>query len=145
MEIGYAQIGGVSEEFNSVLNSLRDNTNLLFKGKFYGEDLHEIHVGVICVAPEYDHFFKVRKTKYKKEHTEYIKDGVKYSLSKNFEYDLKLNYSLYKTLKDKDLKERLVLEIFDSFQILKSKEITKKNIDFDRELFFSDLEKLKNI
>ncbi|WP_044171301.1 hypothetical protein [Flectobacillus major] len=145
MKIGYAQLGGVGEEFSSLLNSLADKTNLIFKDKFYGEDLYEIHIGVICVAPEFELFFKRRRPRYQKEQKEYVKDGVKYVLLKNFEYDLKLDYSLYKSLNGNELKEKMFSEILDSFQILKSTEIIKKIKHFDRDSFFKDLEQLRNL
>jgi hypothetical protein len=143
MEIGYAQVGGVGQEFNSLLNSLREKTKILFEDKFYGEDLFELVVGIVCVAPEFDQFFKVGKSKYQKERKEYIEEGVKYVLDRSFEYSIKLDYQLYRTLKGEELKENLFREIFNSFEIFNSPAIKKKIKDFDREAFFKDLDILK--
>ena len=145
MEIGYAQIGGAGQEFNSSLNSLREKSNVLFKDKFYGRDLLEIHVGIICVAPEYDNFFKVGRYKYQKERKEYIKDSVEYVIEKTFEYNIKLDYYIYKSLEGEKFKETLISEILNSFQILKTPAIIKKIEDFDRDLFLTDLETLRHI
>lgn len=145
MEIGYAQIGGAGQEFNSLLNHLREKSNILFKDKFYGHGLLEIHVGIICVAPEYDNFFKVGRSKYQKERKEYIKYNVKYVIEKTFEYNIKLDYSIYKSLEGDKFKETLISEILNSFQILKTPTIMKKIEDFDRDLFLTDLETLRYI
>lgn len=140
MKIGFAQYGSLNQEFNEYLSSLEEQINNLVKNESYGDDLKEIYIGIICVSPEFDSFFKVSKPKYQKDNKTYIKEGIKYELNKTFQYDVKLEFNLFKSLKGNDLKKEFVLVLFKSFDVFKSDNIKKKIKDFDSTTFLQDLE-----
>lgn len=97
----------------------------VYLGKFleqksYGSGLETFYIGIICVAPEFDFFFKVRKPKYKRGKEIFIQDGREYEQINALTYDIKLNYEEFI---DKDLvvsKELLKAYILDSFTLIDS-------------------------
>ena len=140
MKIGFAQYGSLNQGFDEYLSYLEEQINKLIKNKSYGNDLKEMYIGIICVSPEFDAFFKESKPKYQKDSKTYIKEGITYELNKTFQYDVKLEFSLFKSLKGDDLKKEFILVLLKSLDILKSENIKKKIKDFDSATFLQDFE-----
>lgn len=101
----------------------------LLKVNEYGTGLQTIYIGVICVSPEFDSFFKIRKPKYYKDKI-IIQDGRPYRLINTLTYDIKLNYEqvinaskdeLFKMLTDEVIKSLSDFEKINNFDIVKFK------------------------
>ncbi|MGQ9780608.1 MAG: Imm44 family immunity protein [Bacillota bacterium] len=93
-----------------------------FKDKDYGEGIKEYVIGIICVAPVFDSFFKIRKN---------------YTESKRLlEYDIKLDHAKFKKANNKEIYEMLRQEVLNSLGIVEELKIK----DFDLARFRADLE-----
>ena len=142
MKFGLAQYSNFSTEQSSLITNLSDLINDFLVDKSYGNDIKEIYVGIICVKPEFDQFFKTRKIKYHK--------GVKSFKSKIdkelivtedcLEYDLKFDYLEIGKLHGKDLIDVIYNSLIESVSELKKLK-TIKHFDFDS--FGLDIKKLK--
>lgn len=122
------------------INSFSNDMEDYFKKKTYGDDLIEIVIGIICVSPVFEAFFKPGKPKYIKE-----KKGVKseftkqeYDIEKCLTYDIKLDFETFKNFSEIEAKKYLSLEILKSLEII---EVMKSKIkDFNLINFKKDLE-----
>lgn len=113
----------ISEDLMSkafVIKDLSDRISKVFKEKNYDDGIKLLYIGIICVKPEFDFFFKIRK-KYSR------KDKV-------CEYDIKIDYSSIASAKKENI-ENIILEyIFKSLPV-----INELNIDnFDTEKLIKD-------
>lgn len=122
---------GVSDYFKQV----SDNTSEFLRTKDYGNDLKTIYIGIICVAPEFDFFFKVRKPKYKKGTVVTIQDGRSYERTDALVYDIKLDYNVFVNADEYEAKKMLSIELLKSFAVFSSVKIKL----FDRKSFESDM------
>jgi hypothetical protein len=114
---------------SDVIEEFSERVADLLKVNEYGTGLQTIYIGIICVAPEFDSFFKIRKPKYYKDKT-IIQDGRPYRLINTFTYDIKLNYEqvilaskheLLKMLSDEVIKSLPNFEKINNFNIVKFK------------------------
>lgn len=104
-----------------LITALSDKAEEFFKTKDYGPGLDTLLIGMICVAPEFDFFFKIRK---------------KYSKSKkSLEYDIKLDHERFKKADNKEIYEIVRREVLNSTDIVEELKV----IDFDLEKFRKDL------
>lgn len=93
------------------------------KDKDYGKDVLSFYIGIMCVAPEFEFFFKELRKKYTKS-------------KKMLEYDIKLDHSTLKKMNDQEVKELLAREILQSLCIVDKFGIK----DFKKDLFKTNLE-----
>ena len=107
-----------------------------FSDKNYGEDVKEILIGVIVMAPEFEPFTPVRKPKYV-FYREYIEDDTKIVQDKSFGYDIKLDYAIFKDQSDDQNGKMLASVILDSLSNLDR--LPKKVKQFDRAKFREDV------
>ena len=103
--------------------------------KNYGEDLHEIYIGIICVSPEFDFFFKIRKPKYKRGKEIIIEDDRAYEMLSALVYDIKLDHRKYVDASKNEVKRMLSAELLNSFTAFNSVKIKS----FDSERFVHDI------
>ena len=121
---------------NDWINNLSEGLERHFATKNYGDDLKELLIGIIVVAPEFDFFFKERKPKYRQGKREVSKHGTRYEVEDSVTYDLKLDFSNYSNFKEDEFLLKLKNEIFSSIHVLQKIKKLKK---FDFESFQSDL------
>jgi hypothetical protein len=120
------------------IQTLSERLEHFFKDKYYGLDINEFYVGITCVEPQFDNFFKVRKPKYTGEKKVYTKDGVNFEIEKTLEYDIKLDYEKYMGLDEKSKERMIITSIKNSINELKTiKKIS--NLDFNFEQFSDEL------
>lgn len=100
---------------------LSDKLQSYFLVKSYGLGIETLVVGIICVKPEFDFFFKVRK-KYSKKR-------------KLLEYDIKLDHAKVLAADQNELVEIIRDGILGSFAVFDELKIK----DFDAERFKSDM------
>lgn len=109
----------------TILRALSQKVELFFKIREYGTGIQEYYVGIICVAPGFDFFFKERK---------------KYRKSKQIlEYSIKLNYAQFENSTDSEIEKMVASSLIDSLGVVEELKIKNFNLNKFREdliLFF---------
>lgn len=107
---------------STTLNSLSTSIKHYFKDRNYGSGITDLTIGVICVPPQMESFFKVRS---------------KYTKSKKMlEYDVKLDHAWVKRADSAELIAMVRVAILGSLSIIEKCGIT----NFDTASFGRDLE-----
>lgn len=112
---------------SDTISEFSERVSDFLKIKEYGTGLQTIYIGIICVGPEFDFFFKIRKPKYYKDKT-IIQDGRPYRLVNTFTYDIKLNYEQVITASKDELHQMLsdeVIKSLSNFEKIKNFDIVK--------------------
>ena len=81
---------GVSDKTNLIIG-LSNRLSQYFSNKDYGEDIKQILIGVICVAPEFEWFSTIRKPRYK-FYRKYIRDNSEIIEDRVFSFEVKIDY-----------------------------------------------------
>ncbi|WP_418893596.1 hypothetical protein [Limibacterium fermenti] len=101
----------------------------------YGHSVVDYLIGIICVHPNFDPFFKPKRPSYV-ENKNIKLEGFDVNIYKTFSLDIKLNFEdFFKSDKENGLK-MVANEIITTIRDLK---YPAKIKDFDREQFFHDL------
>jgi hypothetical protein len=139
MEFGLTQYYSVeiSDSTNSI-NSLSDGINEFVKNKEYGNSIKELFIGVICVNPKFEPFFKPRKPKYTANKKQIYKEGFNYEIERCLEYDIVIDFESFKNASNDERVKILGDEIIKSFDVIGGIKI--KNKDFNIEKFRDDIE-----
>jgi hypothetical protein len=142
MEIKFAfNITDKIMQYRPVFDDVENVVKNLVRGKKYGLNLDVIYVGWICVAPEYDQFFKPRRPKYY-EYKETLVDGVSYTFENTLECEIKLDYNKVLGMPVIDLKKTIFNVMLSTFiTVIKS---SKKIKEFDLDEFIKDLNNFFN-
>jgi hypothetical protein len=119
---------------SDIIKEFSDQLADFLKPKQYGKDLETLYIGIICVSPEFDFFFKVRKPKYSKRRT-IIQDGRPYELINNLIYDIKLDYQHVINADRKELINIFCKQVVESLECLELVKIK----DFNTIQFKSDI------
>jgi hypothetical protein len=138
MEFGLAKY--LSNDLTNKSKIIQDYSERLsefFKSKYYGDGLKDISVGIICVSPEFESFFKPRKPKFTKSKTVVIY-GLRTVYDHVFECDVKLDYESFKKANNKEMLKIIATELVSILDVLKKKKIK----DFDIDRFQQDLKKV---
>jgi hypothetical protein len=121
------------------INSLSNDLEAYFKNKTYGSDIKSYTIGVVCVSPQFDQFYKKAiKPKYTKGVKVINPDGIPFTLEDSFEYRIKIDYESFKSADEEKAKELLAREILASLSVFEK--MKSKIKDFDRDSFKADLE-----
>lgn len=140
MKIGLSPyLSSEIKEYTKMLNFFEVEFNDYFKSKNYGPGISEIFIGIICVAPEFDHFFKPRRPKYYHRSEQNITGDTEYSNGGVLEYDIKLDYEGCTKVEYDELKIMIAKNIWESVNIITS---LKKIKEFDYVKFNNDLIKV---
>lgn len=130
------------EDKTQIIHSLFNELEMNFSKKNYGKGLLQIIIEIVCLSPEFEEFFPLRKPKYI-ELKEYVTEGINIKEEKLFTYSLKIDFILFKNQTIQANKHLLALEILKSLSNLDA--LPKKVKDFDKERFKADMEAfLKN-
>jgi len=138
MEFGLAKY--LSNDLTNKSKIIQDYSERLsefFKSKYYGDGLKDISVGIICVSPEFESFFKPRKPKFTKSKTVVI-DGLSTVYDHVFECDVKLDYESFKKANNEEMLKIIATGLVSILDVLKEKKIK----DFDIDRFQQDLKKV---
>ncbi len=125
------------EDKTSLIHSLSRKLFEYFSDKDYGNDIKEILVGIISVAPEFEWFSKIRKPKYQFYRKYTSRDGTGIIEDKLFSFDLKIDYETFKNQSDDQNEKMLAAEILGSLSNLDN--LPKKVKEFDKERFKEDM------
>ena len=72
-----------------LIHSLSDGLEAEFKNKTYGNDIKTLTIGVLCVSPQFEQFYKKEiKPKYTKGPKAINPDGIPFTLEDSLEYDI---------------------------------------------------------
>ena len=142
MKIGLAQF--VSADIRTEANFISDFSNEMEEWcaeKKYGNDLIELVIGIICVSPGFEAFFKPGKPKYIKEKKDVKSEFTKnaYDIEKCLTYNIKLDFETFKKFSEIEAKKHLALEILQSLEIIETMKTKIKDFDFAN--FKEDLKK----
>lgn len=129
-----------SREFDKTTKSqnideLNDKMQLYFNGKYYGETIIEYLIGIICVHPNYDPFFKVRRPLYTEDKTVTI-HGLEIHIYKSFGIDIKLRFEDFIQSGSEDGLKMVANEILTT---VKNMKYPAKVKSFDKDKFYQDL------
>lgn len=126
---------GVADK-TMLIHELSNKLSDYFSGKDYGDDVRQILIGTICVAPEFEWFSTIRKPRYK-FYRKYVRDSIEIIEDRVFTFNLKIDYEDFKNQSDKQNEKMLASEILKSLSNLDS--LPKKVKDFDKERFKEDM------
>lgn len=139
MKLGLAVIGNIEENKSSIIVDFSEIIKNHFKDKYYGNDIKSYTIGIICVSPQFEKFFKEKKPKLIKGKKETIQEGIPFTLEDDFEYDIKLNFEVFHNATEVEARKILATEILKSLSVLDDFKLKIK--DFDVNMFKDDLEK----
>jgi len=121
------------------IQSLSNDLEAYFKNKTYGSDIKSYTIGIVCVSPQFDQFYKKEiKPKYIRGIKVINPDGIPFTLEDSFEYRIKIDYQSFKSADEEDAKKILATKILASLAVFEQKR--KKIKDFDMNSFKVDLE-----
>ncbi len=140
MEFGLAIISTIEVKNKStIIQTLSDELELFIKSKKYGNDVKSFTIGIVCIAPQFEKFFKEKKPKYTKGVKIINPDGIPFKLEDSLEYSIKLDFETFKNGTEEACKKLLAKEILNSLSVVES--MKNKIKDFDLEKFKADLER----
>jgi len=117
---------------------LSDDLEAEFKNKNYGNDIKSFTLGVLCVSPQFEQFYKREiKPKYTKGPKVINMDGIPFTLENSFEYRIKIDHENLKNADELGARKILAREIIGSLAIFDT--MRSKIKDFDLASFKTDL------
>ena len=139
MEFGLTQyVSAEISDFSNSINSLSDGIKEFVKNKEYGSSIKELFVGIVCVSTKFETFFKPRIPKYTANKKQIHKEGFNYEIERCLEYDIKIDFGLFKNASDKERIKIIAEELIKSLRIIDEMKI--KNKDFNTGKFRNDIE-----
>ncbi len=102
----------------SLISNFSEDIKDFFSGKSYGKGILSIFIAVICVAPEFDFFFKIRTPKYKRGKEIIRQDNIGIEIESSLRFDLKLSYEKFAQANEIDAIRLLALELLNSLNVL---------------------------
>jgi hypothetical protein len=139
MKLGLAQYTSVEiDNHEKMITKFSDDIEKYFFNKNYGTDLIDIVIGIVCVSPNFEQFFKPRRPKYTKDKKHIKSEGFEYDIEKCLEYSIKLDFETFKNGTEEECRKLLAREILRSLKVLE--DMKGKIKDFNAENFKKDLE-----
>lgn len=138
MKFGLASYTSVGIRNSEVITSLSNDLEDYLLSRCYGGDIKLYVIGIICVAPQFEQFNKIKKPKYTKGKKILKPDGIPITIEDAFEYSIKIDFEAFSNADEQGAKEILAKEILASLSILEQMKSTIK--DFDQINFNADLE-----
>jgi len=121
------------------IHSLSDELKTYFKNRQYGNDVKSYTIGIVCVSPSFDSFYKKEiKPKYTKGIKVIKPDGIPFTMEDSFEYRIKIDYESFKNATEEEARKLLAKEILESLVVFEK--VKSKIKDFDMNSFKADLE-----
>ena len=119
---------------SQVITKLSEDLGSFFINKNYGNALHKIVIGIICVNPVFEKFFKPRKPMYTKD-KEVREIDIPIEVEKCLEFDIKLGYEDFRNVGNEESLKLVGKAIVASIPMLDKIRID----DFDVKSFKADL------
>jgi UDP-3-O-[3-hydroxymyristoyl] glucosamine N-acyltransferase len=137
MKIGFAPVSTVEVKHVSLLSELGNKLNSFFQSKNYGEDLKEVHIGVIIVNPRLERFFKQQNRRYMFNHRNYTYNTLNHSIGRTFKYNINLNFERFNSASEDEAREMIKKELLSSISLFDR--FKRKIQDFNLTLFRQDM------
>jgi hypothetical protein len=138
MKVGLAIFTSVGVNNTSVISALSSDLKSHFSEMEYGQDIKSYIIGIICMSPQFEQFYKEKKPKYTKEKEVLKPDGIPITIEKTFEYSIKIDYESFKNATEDEARKLLAKEILVSLVVFEK--LKSKIKDFDMNSFKADLE-----
>lgn len=139
MNFGLAMTSSIEVKSKStIINSMSSELGLYFKDRNYGNDIKSYVIGILCVSPQFEDFYKEKKPKYIKGKKVINPDGIPVTLEDSFEYSIKLDFETFKNATEIESERIVAHNILESLSILNT--MKKRIKDFDWDQFRKDLE-----
>jgi hypothetical protein len=101
----------------AVLARLSQHLGKGFSDRTFPKGMEKIAIGIICVDPRFDFFFKPKPPKLTKNKI-HKEGGMETQLGDVFEYEIKLDYAKAKTLNEDQFIEFVKKALLDSFETI---------------------------
>lgn len=113
-----------------------DTVKQFFKERSYGQHINKLIIGVVCIAPRFEPFFKPRRPNYRTVEKTYMHRGIEITTPPMYlTYDLRLDFEKYlNSLKPKPVFAQDALASLDTISTV------KKTKDFDLARFKTDFQ-----
>jgi hypothetical protein len=123
-------------KLSTLASTIASSFNEKIQNEDFGQGIKQIIVSLVCVAPEYEVFFKSRKPKFVRGKKTVKKHGTEYEIDSLLTYDIKLDYQKVKVISESELHNLLNEEILNSISIIKDMKIEDFKFDvFEKECF----------
>jgi hypothetical protein len=140
MNVAISQEGNLDILRSTWIQEVSNELQREFEKQNFGKTLKSLIIGIVCVKPEFDFFFKEKKPKYYSGKRVITHDGISIEVENALEYNLKLDYSQFSLLDEKEFKNALAKEILISIDIIPSiKKLNDFNFKSFQEFFSSIL------
>jgi hypothetical protein len=106
--------------------------------KDYGSSIKTIVIGIKCVSPQFEQFFKPSKPKYNKSRKEIKTQETTIVIENNFSYDIVLDFNSINNATQLEVNKIVAKKIIESLFVFDN--FKSKIKDFNVEKFKSDLE-----
>ena len=126
----------VSDKSGSI-NSFSNRLSEYFAGRDYGPGIQELYIGIVCVSPAFEKFFKQRRPRYQRERNVYEKEGTKYELDHTAQIDIQLDFKVFQKLSLRKVESFIGKCILEGISQVNTLGIS----DFDMAAFTRDLDK----
>jgi len=123
---------------SGIIQPLSDDLEHYFENRQYGADIKTFTIGIVCISPQFEQFFKEKKPKYTKGVKVINPDGIPFTLEDNFEYSIKIDFETFKNADEEEARKLLAKEILASLVVFEK--VKSKIKDFDMDSFKADLE-----
>jgi hypothetical protein len=110
-----------------------------FANRSYGNDLKVLYIGLFCMSPKFEAFFKPQKPRYTNDAKVMISHGIESKIdAKSLEYELRLNYTTYLNVRNiKTVLAQDILKSLDTITTIKEiKDFNLSTFKHDLTLFF---------
>lgn len=138
MKFSITQESNLEGNKNKFVIDISNKLEEYFEDKNYGSSINYFYIGLICVKPEFDIFFKERKPRYKESTRVTLPDNRTLEFKGVYSYDIKLDYEAMVTLSDEEFKTKFITITLSSLSKLNT--LSKKVKDFDIDTFRFDVE-----
>ena len=127
---------GVSEHRTNLIVGISNRLSEYFRDRDYGSDVRTILIGVICVAPEFEWFSKLRRPKYVR-YRKYVLDGIEIIEDRVFSFDIRIDYEQFNRQDDEDNIRMVTAKIIES--LINLEDIPAASKAFDKGRFIKDV------
>ncbi len=138
MNVGLAIFTSVGVHNTSVISALSHDLKNYFSEREYGQDIKSYVIGIVCMSPQFEQFYKEKKPKYTKEKEVLKPDGIPVTIENTFEYSIKIDYESFKNADEENARKLLAKEILVSLVVFEK--FKSKIKGFDMNGFKADLE-----
>lgn len=137
MEVGLTISANISQIKSDMIKEVSDNLSVFFESRDYGASVKSYLIGIMCVAPQFDAFFKEKKPHYSPGIKTVIVHNVPITVNNSFSYSVKLDFDKFNSATITEARKMLIEEIIKSMERVEP--FRKKWKDFRLDEFKSDL------